>query len=247
VLLAGILGIAVATWRRSPATTFGIGWIVITLLPASNFVLPAGFIIAERTLLLPSVGAMIAVASAVPWLYQRIEGRREWQLLAATGLGVILALGVARSVARNRDWRDTFTLMQRAVEDTPENYRAHFMLGILYFERGNLTVGERHFQAALRLFPYDPHMLWTLAERYRSRGFCAPALRLYESFYSLMPPATARGLLGYADCLIQRGRPREARAATLKWLRLGGSIEEPRRLLARVRAAQDSLASNGTP
>src|SRR6185436_3069334 len=93
LVLVGILGLLAACWRRSPVTSFGIGWLVITLLPASNFLIPAGFIIAERTLLLPSVGVVIAIASAVPWLYERLEGtgggHRTPQYLAAGALAVL--------------------------------------------------------------------------------------------------------------------------------------------------------------
>ena len=45
--------------------SFGIALVCITLLPSSNFLLPAGIVLAERTLLLPSFGAMVIVGAAV--------------------------------------------------------------------------------------------------------------------------------------------------------------------------------------
>jgi len=246
LILLGTLGIAAATWRRSPATSFGIAWLVITLLPASNFILPAGFIIAERTLLLPSIGAMLAVASAVPWIYQRIEARRALQLAAAGALGLVLALGVVRSVKRNPVWNDSETLMRQAIKDSPDSYRAHFMLGVVLFRRGNLADGERQFRQALRMFPYDPYMIWTLAERYRGSRLCYPAVELYEAFYQMMP-ANSTGLLGYAECLLALRRPDEARRVALRWIQLGGGLKVSRRIIADATRMRDSLRADGTP
>ena len=40
----------------------GIAWTAVALLPVSNLILPTGILLAERTLYLASVGAMLAVA-----------------------------------------------------------------------------------------------------------------------------------------------------------------------------------------
>lgn len=240
LVLLGVLGLLVATWRRSPGTALGLGWLVITLLPASNFVLPAGFIIAERTLLLPSAGAMIALATVVPWAYARLETRRAAQWAAAAGVVVLLALGLARSYTRNPVWRDNATLFGQAVQDSPESYRAHFMLGTHLFESGRLQEGETHYRHALRLFPYDPLMAIALAERYRGAGMCAPALPLYEWFFAMEPTAT-RGHLGMAQCLLLSYRFDEAREAALRSIRVGGRVRPARELIAAAMAARDSL------
>ena len=42
LVLLGVVGLTIACWRRSPVTSFGLAWVVLTLLPASNFVVPAG-------------------------------------------------------------------------------------------------------------------------------------------------------------------------------------------------------------
>src|SRR5437773_406038 len=80
--------------------------------------------------ILTSVGAMIAVGSAVPWLYARLEQRRARQYAAATLLVAIIGLGVARSYTRAPAWHDNDSLFRQAVKDSPESYRAHFMLGV---------------------------------------------------------------------------------------------------------------------
>jgi tetratricopeptide (TPR) repeat protein len=241
LVLLGTLGLAVACWRRSPATSFGIGWLALTLLPASNFIIPAGFIIAERTLLSPSIGAMVAVASAVPVLYERIEANAFARRAGATAVLLLLALGIGRSVSRNRAWHDNETLFRQGIVETPDSYRAHFMLGLQLFETGRLTEGERHFREALRLFPYDALMFFTLAERYRGAGKCEPAINLYRAMFALQPDASW-GRLGFANCLLVTFHLDDARHEALAAMRHGGNVSKARAIMVAAREAAESLA-----
>jgi hypothetical protein len=241
MVLLGVVGLFLACWRRSPATSFGIGWIIITLLPASNFIVPAGFIIAERTLLLPSVGAMIAVGSAIPWLYARLERRRVMQYAAAGAVGVLLALGIARSYTHDPAWRDNDSLFRQAIRDSPESYRAHFMLGVHLFENKRKTEGELHLRRALKLFPYDPLMVLALAEQYRGAGMCKPAITLYRWLFTLQPNSS-RGHIGLANCLLMTYQLDEARQEALQSIRAGGRLKPAREIIYDVKQVQDFLA-----
>jgi hypothetical protein len=239
LLLLGTIGLAIACWRRSPVTSFGIVWVIVTLLPASNFLLPAGFIIAERTLLLPSIGAMIAVASVVPWLYERFGEGRSVRGLAVAALALVLALGIARSHTRNPVWRNDQTLHTQGVIDSPDSYRAHFQLGFFYVNNGRYLEGERHYRRAIELFPHDPLLAYTFAEQLRVAGSCEAAIPLYRWLFAKQPEGRL-GHLGHAYCLLQRREYDAARAETLLWLRRGGRVSLGRELLASVKAARDS-------
>src|SRR5688572_2220551 len=57
-LLLAALGILLITWRRHPVIAFGLSWVGIALFPVSNVLTSTGVILAERTLFLPSAGAM---------------------------------------------------------------------------------------------------------------------------------------------------------------------------------------------
>jgi hypothetical protein len=159
LVLLGVLGLALGLARRArPASVvaFGIAWLCITLLPSSNFIIPAGIILAERTLFLPSLGAMLALGAAVPELRRRLARRspgtqRVGSMLGAAALGAILVAGVARSASRTRVWRDNDTLFSQAVLDAPESYRAHYMLGAWKFEQGRKQEGEQHYRRAIHL------------------------------------------------------------------------------------------------
>ncbi len=242
LVLVGTLGLAIASWKRSPATTFGIGWLVLMLLPASNFLIPAGFIIAERTLLSPSIGVMIALASAVQAIYARIELNAAARKVAALAVVILVGLGLWRSHTRNTAWRNNDTLFRQGVLDAPDSYRAHFMLGVHLFEGGNKAEGERHYREALALFPYDPLMALALAEQYRRAGLCQPAIPLYRAMYSIVPDASS-GHLGFAICLLETFQLAEARSQALEGIRSGASVKSAREIIAAAKEAGDSLAA----
>ncbi|HMA24710.1 MAG TPA: hypothetical protein VKP00_11965, partial [Gemmatimonadaceae bacterium] len=63
LLLVAIVAFAIVLRRRQRVISFGICLTALTLLPSSNFILPAGIVLAERTLFLPSVGAMLVVCA----------------------------------------------------------------------------------------------------------------------------------------------------------------------------------------
>ncbi len=242
LLLLGMLGLTVACWRRSPVTAFGIAWAVLTLLPSSNFIVPAGFIIAERTLLLPSIGAMLAVASAIPWLYERFEQSRAAEMIGAAVVLTLVGLGLMHSHARNRAWSDTETLFTQSIVDAPDSYRAHHMLGQLYFERGDRARGEQHLRRALELFPHDPVVAYNLAEEYRKAGWCKPAIPLYRSAFSIAP-GMRKSQYGLAACLLEELDMDGARRTALNTIRWGGDLKTGRSILIAANAGRDSLAA----
>lgn len=246
MLLGGILALAAATWRRSPVTSFGIGWTVVALLPASNLVVAAGFIIAERTLLLPSVGAMLAVASAVPWLEQRLRAR-EWLRAAAAGaLVVVVGLGAVHSARRNTVWRSDDRLWRQGVIDSPRSYLAHFRLGLHLFSIGEYREGEAHYRHAVALFPHDPILAYSFAEQLRTAGRCDAATPIYRWLFEAAPESR-RGHIGYAACLLQARRYEEARREALVWLDRGGRVSLAREILVAAKAGRDSAGSRSRP
>jgi protein O-mannosyl-transferase len=240
LILIGLLGLLAVSWKRSPVVAFGLGWLIIALLPASNFIIPAGFIVAERTLLLPSVGAMIALAAAVPWIYSRIENNRPAQVAAATGVIVILALGIGRSVARNRVWRDNETLFRQGVADAPMSYRAHYMLGTHEFEHGRHDSGEKHYWRALQLFPHDPTVMYGLADQYRYANACPLAIPLYQRAFAIGNNLRKSGY-GLASCLLEMLDMEGAKRVALNTYRWGADFKTAREIVRAATIGRDSL------
>ena len=104
----------VLAWRRGRRLeAFGLGWVGIAFLPVANLVFPAGFLLAERTLYLPSVGLALAAGS---WL-ARVPVR--YRLVPVTTL---VLLGGVRTAFRVPVWRDNATVTLSILEDSPRSY-----------------------------------------------------------------------------------------------------------------------------
>ena len=101
-----VLAIAaiVAARRRTPVVSFGLAWCAIALLPVSNLV-PTGIVLAERTLFLPSMGFLLAVAGVGEWIARLTLGPRQWVRRAlVSACVVLLVLGFVRSAGRHSVW-----------------------------------------------------------------------------------------------------------------------------------------------
>jgi hypothetical protein len=248
LLLVGIVGLAVVLWKRrglGAIASFGIAWFCITLLPSSNFIIPAGIIIAERTLFLPSLGALLAIGALAVWIAQRITTlrsfalRRNVSVASFAGVAGILIAAGARSATRTLVWHDNDRLFMQGVIDAPQSYRAYYMLGARKFEAGDKRNGEHAYRHAMALFPYDPFMAYNFALQYQLRGTYVAAIPLYEWAFALDPKLRGgQGRGNLAICYANANRPAEAREQALLAMRYGGA---PLWQLRRVLQYSDSL------
>ncbi len=123
-LLAALIGYGrrSATWRRLAmlAAMFLASYALI-----SNTLLLIGVSLAERLMYWPSVPALLAVAVAVVWFWQRYcrpDGalHQRANLLRLFGVLLVVALGL-RTVVRNSDWKNNETLFRADLKTYPTN------------------------------------------------------------------------------------------------------------------------------
>ncbi|MGQ0704313.1 MAG: tetratricopeptide repeat protein [Gemmatimonadales bacterium] len=224
VLLGAVVLAAVLTRRRAPAVTFGLLWTAIALFPVHNVLVPTGIVLAERTLLLPSIGAMIAVGGAAQLLVERASYGARMAL--AAGLGALLILGVYRSTTRHPVWADQFTLWyETANHDALRSYRAHHALAELYFLGGAEGRAEREYRLAIGYSPSTVSQAYLdYANKLRLRGHCYPAAELYRQALRIRPNNMAiRASL--VACLMHLGEYREARDLARAGVSYGWQVE----------------------
>lgn len=116
----------------------------------ANVLVPTGTIMAERLAYFPSAG--ICLITGVLWI--RLA---NWRRHAAWALlGVVVVALAARTVVRNRDWRNDFTLFSSAVRAYPGSAKMRAGLGAEYLLRGQFPAAEEQLQTALRIYPDLP-------------------------------------------------------------------------------------------
>lgn len=218
LLVVCTVTLAFALRKRSPVASFGLLWLIIAYSPVSNVLVPTGIVTAERTLFLPSVGVVLAGAVAALWIYETTERRGRIALVASCG--VLLALGVGKSVVRQRVWHDNDALFDATVRDVPTSYRAHLLRGRNLALKKRLRESEAELRYAIRLFPYDAGATVDVAEAYRRAGLCTPALPLYEWSFAI-DSTLPDGRMGYVHCLSVEGRWKDTRQQALEGMRYG--------------------------
>ena len=231
---AGIVG-----WRsrrRAPALALGLCWIGLGILPVSNILFPTGVLIAERTLLLPSVGVVLLLGTR----HSAFGARRSalgggwlgW--VGWGGVGLLVGLGAARSFARQAVWRDGPSLFAQTIVDQPDGYRGLFLYGRELARQRQPDRAAAMFERAGSLYGGDPRVFEDWGQILRGKKQCAAAIPIFERGVAAAPTGTvARSRL--FECLMGEHRFREAVVVARTGVGLGSTEFSPN--LARAERA----------
>lgn len=158
-----------------------VAWTLITYLPASHALLYVAFVVAERTMYLPSLGACMAMGEVLALMMESavaggalITGAavgaaavapsspRRWPRRVGLALLSLLALHyVLLSYTRNMAWRDEDALLSSNIALYPSNNgMSMYGLGAVRMYQGRVEEAERYLrQAANQTTLAEPHIL----------------------------------------------------------------------------------------
>ena len=246
LLLLGLALAAVWFGRRSaPVASFGLAWCAVALLPVSNVLVASGVVLAERTLFLPSIGFVLAIGGLAATWWPRVVGMQPAmsRSLAAAG-AMIVVLGVARSIERQRVWRNEPYFAIRSVQDAPRSFRAQRAYGDLLFALERPVPAVEAYRRAIDLSP--PALAWrvrnNLARWFRLTG--ERRLEVVELRASLAAEPGQGDSRGYlVAALLATGEYASAATEADSALGRGGSAT----IFSQLRALADSAARVGAP
>jgi hypothetical protein len=204
VVLLSSLVLVRWTWRRAPVVAFGLTWTAIAILPVSNLLTVTGVILAERTLFLPSAGALLAVGGVVGMLIGVLDtaGRRAARVAVFAAAALLVIAGAIRSARRQPVWRSEAEFIARLETDAPRTYRAHLVASVYYSWTGNNSEAERAARRGLELYQGDPELYELLGQVLRVQKRCGEAI-----------PVLAEGVRRFPDRTVVRSRLVECRLA----------------------------------
>ncbi|XP_043251643.1 protein O-mannosyl-transferase TMTC2-like [Colletes gigas] len=208
--------------RQAAATgvVTSLGFLVLPFLPASNLFFYVGFVIAERILYLPSVGACLIVGAAISGCYRvaRRSGsrRRGRSVLLATA--VLVCLMSAKTLLRNKDWFDEESLYRSALNVNPP--KAYGNLGGILSAQGRVAEAEEAYVQALRYRPNMADMHYNLGVLQQGRKNYEAAILSYQRAIYFRP-SLALAYVNLGAALAAVGRRTEAAAV----LRTGASLD----------------------
>jgi hypothetical protein len=244
LMVPGILALAGAVWlavllRRSrPAISYGVFWTGTALLIPSNLIVVTGFVLAERTLFLASVGVAVCLGGAAHELLRMVEGSRSLtRRLVTAGVILVLAAGGFQSATRSIVWHDNERLFRQTVEDVPASARAHWMLAAQLYETQKLPEAMKEMDLAVLLGGgNDALMLGYGGDLFASAGRYGRAIVLYRRALELTP-GNVELRVNASRCLLLLGRPGEAKSVALA--AVGLDVRDAR--LERVAFIADSI------
>ncbi len=149
-LLAGWLYFSVRPASGQGQALFLAGIIYIGgFAVTSNFFFHGGSSINERWAYFPSAGFCLAAALIYDWLEQR-----RIRLALPLLMVVVTALAL-RTVARNRDWKNAFSLATASFQAFPDSVRSRAYLAGEYVDRGDLARAQDLLDGAERIYSED--------------------------------------------------------------------------------------------
>ncbi|CAH1111653.1 unnamed protein product [Psylliodes chrysocephalus] len=128
----------------------GLLQLTVPFLPATNFLVTVGFVVAERVLYIPSMGYILLVVYGLQILWYKYTKRR--QTLASLLLLFLVTQGL-RTVMRNRDWRCRESLLRSGLRTLPHNAKLHYNYGNFLRDTSQPDVAKTHYITALKLWP----------------------------------------------------------------------------------------------
>jgi tetratricopeptide (TPR) repeat protein len=170
--LAAILTVAVLPprWRIAPAPPLRAAAILWLLgwLPASHLVLALQHVVADRYLMLPSLGVALAAAA----LLVRIPSAR----LRAVAIAAVTLAAAGRTLVAQAQWDSALTLWQSAVASDPDDGGAWSGYAYALQSTGQRELAEAAVEAGLARRPDEPKLALRKALLLLDRGDRAGAM-----------------------------------------------------------------------
>lgn len=183
-----------------PATrliSFGILWFFVTLLVESSLI-PIVDVIFEHRVYLPSVGFLIAAATAGAFLARKISPAHQIRTFVGASILISLALAVTTS-QRNYVWADDLSLWTDAVRKSPNKSRPYNNLGFALMRRRNVDSAIEYYLIALKIDPNNPEAHNNLGVAYSKTSKSEQAIFHFRIAIALRPDyAQAHSNLGAA-------------------------------------------------
>ncbi len=190
--LAGLLILVACTVyfrKRYPLAAYGFLAALLLFAPTSSIV-PIQDAVAERRLYLPMIGLVLVA----------VEFLRRWKakpVITASVLAGVLALSALLCHQRAQVWASDAALWQDSIAQSPQNFRAHFHLGVAYYQQGRCDAALSQFEAAAGLGGKPDDRLyidWALAEDCVNRP--DEAIEKLRQAAKLSPSSYAYSLMG---------------------------------------------------
>jgi len=148
LLFVLVLGCSIYLVKNQKPQLFGLLWYLINFAFISNVIYPLNAPFAEHWLYLGLAGFLIFVIPTVTAIWPKRNNFTKWGIVLIFCFTVFY---VSLTIRRNKEWSDEIKFYNKEIRFTPANFKAHFNLGLAYFNRKYYSKAEEEFKKALDL------------------------------------------------------------------------------------------------
>jgi hypothetical protein len=169
---------AVLRFRQKGVIVYGIIYYLVTLSIVSNLLFPVGVFMNERFLYMPSLGFCLIISWILIHEMPRVMKKPVLSGGLVAGIVVILlSLYAVKTISRNRDWYDSYTLFTTDVKVSKNSAKGNECAGEYILQKAGETKDKakrdelmrqsiRYQQNAIRIYPKQIVALLNLAAAY---------------------------------------------------------------------------------
>lgn len=157
-LLLGVISVIVCQMvRTKPYFAVGWLWYIGSLVPVIGIVQAGVQKMADRYTYVPLIGLFIIIAWGVPDILVRW---RHKKIILAISTTFVLSAFMICTWFQVKNWQNSITLFEHALDVTVDNSIAHINLGEALAGQGKIDAAVRHYYEALRIKPNlaAPHL-----------------------------------------------------------------------------------------
>jgi tetratricopeptide (TPR) repeat protein len=209
---------ALAWWIRKSKPSITVGWLIFigTLVPVIGLVQVGSQAHADRYMYFPMIGLSIMIFWPLhDWLL-----RKERLKEGTIALAVIMAVYAGLAWNQTSHWRDSGTLWQYTLKQSPDNGKAHEVIALDYLSKGNHEQGAAHLTKSLTI-QHNKRVMDILGKTYRRMGRPRDAESVYAQLVERYPDVAVLWTR-VAASIVEQGRADEATPFFQKSLELMG-------------------------
>lgn len=202
IIHLAMLLLAIWLFRKNKILSFGIWMYLLSIAIYSNYLYPVPGMLADRFLLVPSLGWCILVIIALAYIFKitsiknisfsNVPARLKY------ALGAMLLVYSAITYSRNFDWKDNLTLMRKDVKYVEESAQGHNLLA-LNLMKYSMTLGRLeeqqplwkeaivHFKKSLEIYPSTFNVAYDLGRVYSMFNETDSSLYYFQLANSIDP------------------------------------------------------------
>lgn len=186
-------------FKSFPELLIGLAIFTPPYLLVSNILFPIGTIAGERFMYLPLAGVSLILGS----LFMNIIKINK--IAGLLVLSIFLTGYSARTLVRNTDWYDDYSITKKDLSNYPSNVKLLLNMGILSAKKGDMSLATELYSKALSIYPEFTDAMTAYGKLEYDRKNFDSSIEYYSKA-AIIKPESPQIIFDYASVLINSGQ-----------------------------------------